>query len=65
MDEKYKYVQTELKRRAGFKQLNAVARNSGIARRTLGYILEERDVKMSTLNTLHDYLKLHAKKRDL
>lgn len=65
MDEKYQYVQGELQRRAGFKQLKVVAEQSKVGRRTLGYILEGRDVKLSTLTMLHDYLKANAKRRDL
>jgi hypothetical protein len=65
MDKRMEYVQSELQRRAGFRQLGTVAAQTGIGRRTIGYIMDGRNTRVSTLNTLHDYLKANARRRDL
>jgi hypothetical protein len=65
MDKKYEYVQRELERRAGWKQLVTVAKQTGVSRRTIGNVLKGENVMLSTLDKLHDYLKENAKRRDL
>lgn len=66
MDERYEYVRAELDRRVKYHQLQTVAANSHVSRRTLGYILKgTRDVKISTLAKVYDYLKANESKRDL
>jgi DNA-binding phage protein len=63
MDDEYLYVQAELKRRR--RQLVTVANETGISRRTIGHILEDRDVRLSTLRALYDFLKTNARKSRL
>jgi len=62
MDKKT-YVQAELKRRIG--QLEKVADNTGVSRRTIGHVMEDRDIRLSTLDKLFDYLKEHRREKNL
>lgn len=65
MDDRYKFVREQLERRQKYRQLSQVAKNADVARRTLCNILEAKDVRLSTLDKLHKYLKENAKRRDL
>ena len=60
----YQYVLAELKRRK--QQLDAVAENTGITKRTLYNIISEKyEPRMSTLTAVHKYLKDNQRKKTL
>jgi DNA-binding phage protein len=62
--DKYEYVLTELKRRKA--QLDTVAENTDVSKRTLYNIISEKyEPRMSTLNSVHDYLKANQRKKML
>lgn len=62
MDKKT-YVRAELKRRTG--QLEKVAEITGVSRRTIGNVLNDRDIRLSTLDALCKYLKDNRRKKTL
>lgn len=61
--DKLEYVLTELNRRKG--QLRVVAENTHVSLRTITYAMSGRDIRVSTLNLLHKYLKENARKKKL
>lgn len=68
MNPRYEYVRKELERRGKWRQLSKVAKDTGVSRRTIGYIMDlkdGRDIRTGTLDTLYDYLKANVKRRDL
>lgn len=62
--DKYIYAIAELKRRK--KQLDTVAENTGVTKRTLYNIISESYApRMSTLNSVYEYLKSNHRKKTL
>jgi predicted transcriptional regulator len=61
--EKLEYVLTELNRRKG--QLGVVAKNTHVSLRTITYVMSGRDVRVSTLDALHKYLKENIRRKIL
>lgn len=51
------YVKAQLQRRKAERQLAAVARGSGLTRRTIDYILNGRSGHIKTITTLQKYLE--------
>jgi DNA-binding phage protein len=62
--DKYEYVLAELKRRKA--QMDTVAENTGVSKRTLYNIISEKyEPRMSTLTAVHKYLKDNQRKKML
>lgn len=65
MDDKYTYVQAQLKRRAEARQLARVADLTNVSRRTIGNILEGKGTRYATVAKLFDFLRENVRRKEL
>lgn len=65
MNDKLEYVRGQLVVRGEQRQLAKVAVQTGVSRSTIGKIMAGSGLRVSTLDTLFDFLKANARKRDL